>query len=239
MNREPDPNLPTHDPLVRRLRQLSAHPVDTTSLDRALLAAIPRPRSSGSMLISRWARSTRGIAATVASISVIGVVILVIALATRPVLAEPTSMAELHRDLISGRLPMTRVTSVQDANVLLSQSWPDAPEVPTLQSLPPDHDLACCLKDVKGRRVVCVVLEDDGIPISIVVAPKENVRAPQAGPTVTDHTRETPLTSSSRTMVHTSGSITMLMVERDGLFVCVMGETTPQRLRALLDSMRF
>lgn len=222
----------------RRLKQLSTLPVDTSSLDRAILLAIPKPASGGDRSVSvpwrsRWLTGSRGIAAAAASISVVAVVALVMALSARPVLAEPASMADLHRDLISGRLPMTRVSSIAQANSILSQSWPDGPEVPTLPALPADHDMACCLKDVKGRRVICVVMDDQGIPISIVIAPKTNVRVPTQGST-------TPGSSpTSRAMVHTKGSLSMVMKERDGLFVCVMGEAPPERLQAIADSMQF
>ena len=229
--------LQPEDPAVsRRLRRLAGTPVDTTALDRALLSAIPRPATrvadrSAAQSAPRsavWFSRSRALIATAASVSVVSAVILVLALASRPALAEPGSMADLHRDLVSGRLPMTRVSSIGQANALLSSSWPDAPEVPSLPALPEDLDLACCLRDVKGRRVVCVVLDDNGTPISIIVAPKSDLR-----PT------PNPNSPPCQTMTHNRGDINMLMKERDGVFICIMGRVSPDRLQAIADSMRY
>lgn len=203
---------------ARRLRRLSTMPVDTSGLDKAIGQAIPKPvaaRSSRSAWRAVW--PGRSVAAAALSFVVMSLVLLVVFNA-RPALAEPASMAELHRDLVSGTLPMTRVSSITEANQLLSKDWPSAPEIPTL---PADHQMACCMKNVAGKRVACVVLEDGGVPISVVVAPKGELRAPE------------------HAMMHSAGKVNMLMQERDGRWYCIMGEVSADRLQQIASEMKF
>jgi hypothetical protein len=201
---------PMDEALRHRLRQLSARPVDMSRLDARLRARLPA--RSRPVVLGRRLALAASLLVCVVSLFV------VLSLSSKPALAEPASMAQLHLDLVSGRLPMTRVDSLADASRFISQSWENAPALP---ALPEDHDLACCLKDVKGRRVVCIVLTDGGEQISVVIAPRGEVASPGEG----------------QKMTHSAGEVNMVMKQTASVWVCIMGKVPTARLNEIADGM--
>src|SRR5207249_3571295 len=123
-----------------RLKQLGAMPIDTSHLDAAVRAAIPRSTS-------RLRRLIRPLTAAAASIAIVAAIIAAIMFATSggEVLASPAQMAEVHRDIVANRTPVTHVSSIEEAGKVLSQSWSQSPALPQ----PPDaHVMACCMKSI-------------------------------------------------------------------------------------------
>lgn len=215
-----DPLDPQQESIRRRLRQLAALPTDTSRLDRFLQAQLgvgPVASARPNWFLAHW----RSLSAVAASLAALLTVALVLTASPSALHAEPTVMARLHADIVSGQIPMTRVGSIREASDLIARDWPDAPSLPTL---PVDHDLACCLKDFEGRRVVCLVFEDDGTPISVVVASRKSLKS--------SHT-------PTAAVVHTSGAVNMVMKERDGRFICVMGKVPASRLLQLAEGFQF
>lgn len=201
-----------------RLRKLAALPVDTSGLERRLEAVIGvRPTSRGSGV----RRPLRAWAAAAASVMVVAAVMLAVLWPGATLHAEPSAMARLHADIVAGGVPMTRVATVAEAAELIRRDWPDAPSLPVL---PVEHDLACCLREFEGRRVVCLMFEDEGVPISVVIASGRSLRQPAPPNAAT---------------VHAVGGVNMVMKERDGRFVCVMGEVPASRLLQLIEAFTF
>lgn len=211
-------------PLRARLRLLASRPVDVSSLDEWLLRELAngvQNRAAGGPTKRSWQVNWRTTATAAASLVVLVSVLLVFFVPGRTVHAEPAAMARLHADIVAGSVPMTRVATVAEAAALVRRDWPDAPELP---ALPVEHELACCLKDFEGRRVVCLVFENEGVPISVVIASGRSLR---------------PAAPPSAAAVHGVDGVNMVMKERDGRFVCVMGNVPASRLLQLLEAFEF
>lgn len=217
-----------HDPQIEseldratsaRLRKLSARPVDLGRLERAMVAKLTAPAVGAptSPLKLWWGGPLRAVAAGIVLTLLVGLVLAVIVKSTSPAMAEPTSMASLHQQLVDGKTPMTRVGSAEEATRLLGTDWPGMPSLP---SLPEDHALACCLKEVKGKRVVCVVISDGtAAPVSVVVAPRGDLKAPGGR------------------RAHSVGDVNMLMVEHGDRWVCLMTTGPVEQLERVAKGM--
>lgn len=214
-----------------RLAQLKSMPVDTSRLERALWAHLPAdPRAQerrASFLAGRaaWLQPMRAVAAAVLILVALAAVLLTSS--SGPALASSAQMAEMHSDLIAGRLPSIQVDSIEAANKVLAAQSPHAPEVP---DLPQGHVMACCMKSVKDKKVACVLMKREGVPVSLVVAHGRDMRAP-----------DSPVTQRNGIEYHVQsvGNVNVVMAERDGRWVCLMGELPPDRLMDLADQLRF
>src|SRR5436305_8701466 len=109
-----------------RLHRLSTMPVDTSAVERTLRAAISPP-----LKMSLWrAWPARAIAASLLIAALVLAVMLTAS--SGSVLASPAQMAQMHEDLVSGRLPSMQADSVEAANRMLAAQSPASPQVPSL-----------------------------------------------------------------------------------------------------------
>jgi len=120
-----------------------------------------------------------------------------------------------------------QVDSVDAANKALSAQWPQAPDVP---NVPANHVMACCMKSVKDKKVACVLLKREGVPVTMTVANAADMQLPKV-PKVNR--------SGVAYYVQSSGTINMVMAEREGRWVCLIGELASDRLMDLADQLRF
>ena len=90
--------------------------------------------------------------------------------------------------------------------------------------------MACCMKSVKGKKVACVLLRDGGEPITMTVANAADMRLPKS-PTVT----RTGVTYH----VQSSGELNMVMTERNGRWVCLIGRVPAERLMDVTSKLEF
>lgn len=158
-----------------RLAKLRSMPVDTSRLDKLIQGKIPAS-SQGRMILSmKWMRPMRAIAASFLVIAVIAGILL--SLSSQPVEASVIEMAKFHNDLVAGRVPVTRVDSIQDANKVLAAQWADSPKMP---NMPSDHAMACCMRSVKDRKMACALFEGDGEPVSMTVANSSDMKTPSS-----------------------------------------------------------
>ena len=206
--------------VANRLARLGGMPVDTTRLEHLISAQIPRPRRR-----HRWLRPVQAIAAGLIVLVTLAGVFLT--MSGGPVLASTTQMAQMHEDLVAGRTPVMRVSSIEEANKLISEKSPQAPAFP---GVPADHVMACCMKDIKNKKVACVLLEHDGVPITLVTANASDMRLPTS-PTiqrdgVTYH-------------VQSIGSLSMVMTERHKRWICMISKDSAERLVALAEHFQF
>ena len=207
-----------------RLSKLRTMPVDTTRLAESLREQVPQPcRQARPGWFSL--RSVRAVAASILLIGALGAALFTTL--SRPVLASPAQMARMHEDLVAGRMPVVQVDSIDSANVLLAGQHPDSPEVP---ELPAEHVMACCMKSVKNKKVACVLLKREGVPVSLMVARSEDMRAPTSGVVVRDGVRY---------HVQASGKLNMVMTERAGRWVCLIGELPAERLVDVATQLKF
>ena len=209
-----------------RLAKLRSMPVDTTRLERALGSQIPRPQMSRGAF--PW-RSLHPLRAAAASFLVVTALVAVLMLTTSsgPVLASTARMAKLHEEVVSGRVPVVQVDSISEANKVLSRQWPNSPEVP---EVPKDHVMACCMTSVKDKKLACVLMKRDGVPVTLTVAHGRDMRVPDSPVTVRDGVHY---------HVQDSGKLNMVMAERQGRWVCLIGELPAERLMEIASKLRY
>lgn len=228
-----------------RLGRLRTMPVDTSRLERALLAQIPRPggevegeaeeerqrqrlRIGGGRATgwSQWFRPLRAVAASFVLLSAV-VAVLLLSSSSGPALASAAQMAQMHEDLVSGRTPVMQVDSIEQANQMLAGQSPGGP---TLPDAPQSHVMACCMKSIKNKKVACVLLKNEGEPVTMTVANATDMRLPKS-PTVTR--------GGVAYHVQASGGLQMVMTERNGRWVCLIARMPAERLMDLAAELKF
>jgi hypothetical protein len=136
-------------------------------------------------------------------------------------------MAKFHDDLVAGRVPVTRVDSVQAANATLASEWSTSPQVP---NVPNEHVMACCMRSVQNKRMACVLLKGEGEPVTMTVANASEMRPPVS-----------PVTTRDGVQYHVQsvGDLNMVMTERHERWVCLIGKVPSGRLIDLAASLQF
>lgn len=211
---------PIDDAIARRLRRLGSMPMDLSAL-KARIDAERKPVAPPTV----WARLLRpasGLAAGVLVLILVGAIVL----SGSPSAAMAQQMAQHHRDLVAGRIAVTKVDSIDAAARVLAEADPDLPALPA----PPDaHVMACCMKDVRNKRVAHVLLETDGSPITMAVAAAKDMKPmgrvlKQNG--VSYH-------------VVSYDSLNMISCEKAGRWVCLIGELPIERLMTIAEKLQF
>jgi hypothetical protein len=212
--------------VARRLGRLRAMPVELAGLERRIKSAIPRDSQQPLRIMQLiWNYRMRAVAA-----GLIFAAILVTVFYTTsgtPVMASAQEMAQFHDDLVSGRVTAQQVTSIAAANQALASQYSSAPQLP---EVPQEHVMACCMKSVKGKHVACVLLEKDGTPVTMTVANAAEMSMPPC-PMVTRN--------GSTYRVQAINDLNMVMTERDGKWVCLIGKLSSDRLMDIADQLRF
>lgn len=215
-----------------RLAKLRTMPIDTANLERAILKEIPRRATRHPM---NWVlhRPLRAVAASIFILALIGAILL--STSSGPVLASAAQMAQVHEDLVAGRLPAERVASIDEANKALAMQWPEAPELPGMphgagQSPPSSHVMACCMRTVKSKKMACVLIHHDGVPVTMSIANAADMQLPRA-----------PIVSRDGVAyrVQNVDKLNMVMTEREGRWLCLIGELPAEQLIDLAAKLRF
>ena len=89
--------------------------------------------------------------------------------------------------------------------------------------------MACCMKSV-SKKVACLLLKREGVPVSLVVAHSGDMRAATSPVTVRDGVRY---------HVQAVGTLNMVMTERNGRWVCLIGELPTERLIDVATQIKF
>jgi hypothetical protein len=201
-------------------------PIDAARVERAVRAQVPKPAKERRSI---WRPRLRSMRAIAASLLVVGLLTAVLVLSTSggPALASPAQMARLHEDLVSGKVAVMQVDSIDAANKALSSQWPEGPGVP---GVPENHVMACCMKSVKDKKVACVLLKREGVPVTMTVANASDMQLPTS-PTISRN--------GISYHVQSSGKLNMVMTERQGRWVCLIGALGGERLMDLADQLQF
>ena len=144
-----------------------------------------------------------------------------------PVMASTAEMAQFHDDLVAGRVPAMRVDSVQAANKALAAQWVESPQLP---NVPKEHVMACCMREMKNKKMACVLLKGEGEPVTMTVANVSDMKLPD-GPII--------LRDGIAYHVTSIGNLNMVMTARQGRWVCLIGKVPADRLMDLATSMQF
>ncbi len=211
--------------VVGRLSRLRTMPVDTKRLERLLEGKIPPAPGQNRPMRLRWLRPLRAIAASLLVMALIGA--LVWTTSGGPVMASAAEMARLHRDMVSGRVAVMKVDSIAQAGKLLSGKWPDQPGLP---QAPDTHLMACCMQSVKDRKVACLLFNSDGQAVTVSVARSSELRLPQS---------PTMQRNGQAYHVEQSGELNMVSTQRDGRWICLIGELPVDQLIEIAHGLRF
>lgn len=208
------------DAIAKRLGKLAALPVDTSRLDRALRAELPAPPAARRDRLRRWLRPLSAVAASF-------VVILGLTFALAPageVRADPVRIAQIHRELVAGK-DTVHVPSMDEANRMIRAMAAGFVQVP---NAPPAHVHACCMKNIKNKRVACLLLENQGVPVTMTVASAADVRCPDAsrGAVLSYH-------------ISRVGDLNMVMTSRAGRWVCLVSQADVETLIGLAGRLEF
>ena len=202
--------------ISRRLSKLRTMPMESGRLAAAIQSQIPRPAREPRTV---WF-SLRPVRAIAASILVLGALaaVLVFTALPRPAVASPAQMARMHQELVSGKTPAVQVDSIEAANKVLAG---EHPQFPALPDVPAEHVMACCMSEVKEKKVACVLMKQEGVPVSLLVARSGDMRVP---------TSAVKVRNGLSYHVQASGALNMVLTERHGRWVCLMAELPVERL---------
>lgn len=229
------PNDMVEDPMdraiTRRLSRLAQIPIDTERLDRTMSLIIPKDRTS---LCRRWIRSVFPPTASLwtAAIAFAGLLLVVVTmtrtlLPARPTLLSPSEIAEVHGDMVAEKIPTFRTKSVEEANRAIAAM---AGDFPLLPDLPAAQAITCCLRTINGKPFACLLLNVDGLQVALMVTPKADVALPR-GPLIYYDGR--------RYHVEAVGKLNMVMTEQSGRWVCLVAESTQDKLLEIAAQLRF
>lgn len=223
MNGDDFDNAEVEQAIADRLAKLRTLPVDTSRLDRALRARIPPVSARNSRF---WLRPVQAIAASFVLLSALTAVLFLNA-SSGPALAGAAEMAQVHEDMVSGRVPVMQVHSIAEANRMLASQSPDAPPLP---NVPQEHVMACCMKSLHNKKMACVLLKSDDVPVTLTVANAADMKLPPA-PTVDR--------GGVRYSVQAVGKLNMVMTEHDGRWLCLIGKLPAERLMDAASQVKF
>jgi hypothetical protein len=205
-------------------------PVDLSALRTAVEAQVGHARDRGAVAgRSILFRMPAQLRAAAASLLVAGLVIVgVLVFPSGPVVASPDRLADIHNDLVAGGGHGRQVVdSIDAANARLAAQNPGAPAVPGVSD---DHVMACCVHTVGRKKMSCVSLVTDGVPVSLAVADAADVRLPAS---------ETVTADGATYHVQSAQGVNMVMTQRNDRWVCVMGKLPTTRLMEIAKGLRF
>ncbi|HZL38569.1 MAG TPA: hypothetical protein VFC78_24890 [Tepidisphaeraceae bacterium] len=215
--------------MSERLGRLRAAPIDASRLENALASKLSqRAAPPRTPLHARWLAPLRAIAASFVLLGGIAAIVLLLSTGG-PALASAAQMAQVHRDIVSGKIPVMQVDSIDAANRMLNQQTPGAPALP---QMPREHVMACCMKSVHDKKMACLLLKDKeaGIPITLAVANAADMQLPPA---------EVITRAGISYRVQTVGELHMVMTERQGRWLCLIGQLPAERLMDVAGKVRF
>jgi len=221
----PDPNSDGVDQAVaRRLARLGAMPVDTSRIDAIVRAEIGvKEARPASYPMRRMLRPISAVAASLILMAVLAIALM----QGRPAVASPAFMAQMHRDLVSGKVPTMKADSLDEVNEAFAAF---ASGLPLLNAPAQMLPMACCLRDVGNKKVACVLLNDSGTKVTLAVADSGTLQTPTS----------TPVAHNGNSFyVQNSGELNMVMLDRNGHRICLIGQLPPERLMALTDGLKF
>jgi len=204
-----------------RLGRLRALPVDTSRLEKMLRAQIPHPHRFPLLQLSPLR--------AVAAVLLVALTFAAILWFTSggPALASADQMAQMHQEMVAGRTSVMKADSIEEANKVLASQWPDAPDLP---HPPAAHVMACCMKDIRNKKVACVLLKSEGVAVTMSVANAADMRQPRSPGIVRNGVTY---------HVEASKSLNMVSAVRDGRWVCLIGQLPAERLMDIAANLRF
>jgi hypothetical protein len=146
---------------------------------------------------------------------------------THPAMASATQLATVNQDLIAKRVPIVDVDSIDAANKVLISQWTQAPPLP---ELPTQHVTACAIDALGNKRVACVLLDQPGGTITMTIARAADMAMPPV-----------PIISQGALTcgVQSVSGLNMVLLRRNGNWVCLMGRVSQPALMELAGGLQF
>ena len=227
--RENNPDDRFDQALSDRLRKLRSMPVELGNLQRFVEKEIGPPpgaeRRREPRTVSWWQRgATRAAAASL----LIGTLVLALVLngSSGPVLASAERLAEIHGEVEPGGGHAAHVDSIPAANRALAKEKPGAPLLPEIQT---SRVMNCCVHSLGRKTLSCASVEADGSRVTIAAADAKDVTIPKG---------ETVEVSGVTYHVQRHGDLNMVMMSREGRWVCLMGKAPVEKLIEMARSTR-
>ncbi|MCC7145203.1 MAG: hypothetical protein IT443_02020 [Phycisphaeraceae bacterium] len=231
--------MPPHDPDItklddltaRRLAKLSQAPVDTRALQERIQAAwAAEQHRAAASFSSRWSFRAHHLAkvwgSLAAALAIVGLVGWLMLAGSSPAQAAPLAFSRLHKSLLSGQ-DVAQVISIQEANDMIAQQQQGLPRLP--REIGPAVR-GCCVQDVQGVIVACVVMEHQGQPVTLVVARGKDLCS-MMGQQLTSHGRHL--------VAHEVEGVRMVMGNEGDHWLCVMGDLPTETLAEIAASVKF
>jgi hypothetical protein len=89
--------------------------------------------------------------------------------------------------------------------------------------------MACCVHEVGHKKMACIGLMVNDIPVTLAVAESGDIKSPGGTTLVRDGVTY---------RVQTSGGVNMAMTERGGRWICLMGRLSVDQLVELASKLR-
>ncbi len=207
-----------------RLARLATLPVDTSRLAERLRQQIPMPEAS---LSSKrfWLRPMRLAASILLLIG--GIIAITVFSSSGPALASPDVLAHVHEEMLTDQMhSMRKVTSIDAAAAAISEQWPQRPPLP---DMPQDQVMACCVHEVGHKKMACIALLVNEVPVTMAVADSGDIKTPQGATLVRDGVTY---------HVQSAHGVNMVMNERGGRWVCLMGRLSVDQLIEMATKLR-
>ncbi len=164
--------------IAERLAKLGRMPVDASGLKSRLEAKIDEAankiREAADAAIPRARRWRVPLAcAALVLIGVGATAFLWLQTSDRPHILTPDELAIIHEHYHEGGKSLTAVTSVSEANAVMSKKWAAAPRFPEMEGTVVE---ACCLYELRDFRVACLHLKSQNQNVTVVVGNIRDLR---------------------------------------------------------------
>jgi hypothetical protein len=211
------------DALSKRLAKLGAMPVDLSRLEARLRQEVTAPAAAPAQRTKIWWwKPALSIAAALIIVATVAWAVFVPSNAE----ASPADFARLHTEMVQGDHVM-HVSTIDEANKMIEAMAKGQVSIPTI---PDAHLHACCMREIKNKKVACVLLENEGEPVTMTVAAAGDVKCSGTA---------TSCVAGIDYHVHRVGDLNMVMTERNDRLVCLISKSTPEQLMALASKLQF
>jgi len=208
---------------ANRLARLGSLPVDTSRLAAKLRQQIPM--TDVVQARKMWLRAMRIAAAILIVIG--GIVAALLFTSGGPALASAEVLANVHEQMVSGRSHgIMKVSSIDAAAAALAAEWPQRPALPEMGE---DHVMSCCVHEIGRKKMACVALMVNEIPVTMAIAESTDIKTPEGTTLVRDGVTY---------RVQSSGGVNMAMTQRNGRWICLMGRLSIDQLIQLSAKLR-
>ncbi len=143
------------------------------------------------------------------------------------VMASGAQLMQVHEDVVSGRTAVMQVDSIEQANAALQKQWGAAPALP---QAPEQQVMACCMKHIKNKRVACVLLKRQDVPVTLTVAKASELCCPKSAMT---------MRGGIAYHVESTKDLNMVMTQREGRLICLVGALPAEELMEMAGKLTF